>query len=239
LWSLCCGMSSLTRGWVCNLLVQFAVTLGPKFRRTHNHILLSHLRLAQPGGPGPRIPYLYPPGTEWPSYTPGRWVPFFAASYDSQGYSGSILNRLHMGHWTPEVEVKLRPTGESASLILVRPCSWLYWRWRWVMTYSHSVSLSWCRAPIWNPWPDFFSDWQLLVSWCVVSSLMEERSVTYLNNCFWVLPGQSLSGPSPELSWVYLTAEGRSSRYRAPLWGPWPDFILILSLVTIALLFFL
>jgi hypothetical protein len=36
-----------------------------------------------------------------------------------------------------------------------------------------------------------------------------------------------------ELSWVYLTANGQStssSWYRAPLWGPWPDFILLLSL---------
>jgi hypothetical protein len=45
-----------------------------------------------------------------------------------------------------------------------------------------------------------------------------------------------------ELSWVYLTADGQStssSWYRAPLWGPWPYFILILSFVTIACFFFL
>jgi hypothetical protein len=52
---------SLTRGRVCNLLVQLllglarAVTLGSKSRRTHDHILLSNLRLPWPGGPGPRI----------------------------------------------------------------------------------------------------------------------------------------------------------------------------------------
>jgi hypothetical protein len=57
----CCGAPSLTIGWVCNLLVQLflvlarAVTLGSKSRRTHGHILLSHLRLPQPGGPGPGI----------------------------------------------------------------------------------------------------------------------------------------------------------------------------------------
>jgi hypothetical protein len=64
---------SLTRGRVCNLLVQLllglarALTLGSKFRRTHVHILLSHLRLPQPGGPGPvfispwnRVAQLYP-----------------------------------------------------------------------------------------------------------------------------------------------------------------------------------
>jgi hypothetical protein len=32
-----------------------AITLGTKSRRTHIHILLSHLRLPQPGGPGHRI----------------------------------------------------------------------------------------------------------------------------------------------------------------------------------------
>jgi hypothetical protein len=52
---------SLRRGLVCNLLVQLllglarAVTLGSKSRRTHDHILLSHLRLPQHGGPGSRI----------------------------------------------------------------------------------------------------------------------------------------------------------------------------------------
>jgi hypothetical protein len=52
---------SLTRRRACNLLVQFllglfrAVTLGSKSRKTHSHILLSHLRLQQPGGPGRSI----------------------------------------------------------------------------------------------------------------------------------------------------------------------------------------
>jgi hypothetical protein len=52
---------SLTRGRVCNLLVKLllglarAVTLGSKSRRTQDHILLSHLRLPQPGGPDPHI----------------------------------------------------------------------------------------------------------------------------------------------------------------------------------------
>jgi hypothetical protein len=55
------GAPSLTRARVCNLLVQLlpglarAVTLGLKSRRIHGHILLSHLKLPQPGGPGPCI----------------------------------------------------------------------------------------------------------------------------------------------------------------------------------------
>jgi hypothetical protein len=44
LWALCWGAPSLTRGRVCNLLVQFAVTLRSKSRKTHDHILLSLLR---------------------------------------------------------------------------------------------------------------------------------------------------------------------------------------------------
>jgi hypothetical protein len=72
---------SLTRGWVCNLLYNSfwaclarAVTVGSKSRRTHGHILLSHLRLPKPGGPGSRI-YIpqelggpvIPPGTGFAS----------------------------------------------------------------------------------------------------------------------------------------------------------------------------
>jgi hypothetical protein len=56
------------RGWVCNLLVQLhlgiarAVTLGSKSRRTRDHILLPHMRLPLPGGPGPSI-YVFPKAT--------------------------------------------------------------------------------------------------------------------------------------------------------------------------------
>jgi hypothetical protein len=70
---------SLTRGRVCNLLVQLLlglareVTLGSKSRRTHGHILLSHLRLPQPRGPSSSIyiPHeqggpVIPPGTGFP-----------------------------------------------------------------------------------------------------------------------------------------------------------------------------
>jgi hypothetical protein len=92
---------SLTRGWVCNLLVQLllglarAVTLGSKFRGPHDHILLSHLRLPQLGGPGPSI---YIPQEQGGLAIP-LGTPFpFVASYDSQGYGGGILTRLHTGY---------------------------------------------------------------------------------------------------------------------------------------------
>jgi hypothetical protein len=63
---------SLTRGRVCNLLVQLllglarAVTLGSKSRRTHGHMLLSHLRLPQPGRPSSRIYIPQEQGTGFP-----------------------------------------------------------------------------------------------------------------------------------------------------------------------------
>jgi hypothetical protein len=53
------GTPSLTRGRVCNLqlllVLASAVILGSESCRTNDQILLSHLRLPQPGRPGPRI----------------------------------------------------------------------------------------------------------------------------------------------------------------------------------------
>jgi hypothetical protein len=40
--------------------------------------------------------YLCPPVTGWPSHTPNHRVPF-SSFYDSLGYGGDILTRLHMG----------------------------------------------------------------------------------------------------------------------------------------------
>jgi hypothetical protein len=70
---------SLTRGRVCNLLFLLglvgAVPLGSESRGTQDHILLSQfVRFHQPRGPGLRI--CIPPGTGWPSYIPGQWIPF-------------------------------------------------------------------------------------------------------------------------------------------------------------------
>jgi hypothetical protein len=80
----CCGAPSLKREWDCNLLVQLilglarAATLGSKSCRNHDHTLLS---FETPAAWRARSPYLYPPGTGWPSYTPGHWVPFCRGSF--------------------------------------------------------------------------------------------------------------------------------------------------------------
>jgi hypothetical protein len=75
-----CESPSLTRGCVRNLLVQLllgharAITLGSKSRKTHYHILPSHLRLLQPGGPGPLI-YI-PQEQSGPVIPPGKGFHF-------------------------------------------------------------------------------------------------------------------------------------------------------------------
>jgi hypothetical protein len=103
----------LTRGWICNLLLQLrlglagAVILWSGSHRTHDHILLSHLRLPEPGGPGPRI-YIrqkeggpvIPPGTEFLSCRPLRFVEL-RWRYSNPPPRGGCRN---------DVKVILRPT---------------------------------------------------------------------------------------------------------------------------------
>jgi hypothetical protein len=65
--------SSLTRGWVYRLqlllVLASAVILRSNSGGTHDHILLSQIRnFSKLEG---RSPYIYPPGTGWPGYTPG------------------------------------------------------------------------------------------------------------------------------------------------------------------------
>jgi hypothetical protein len=65
------GAPTLTRGRVCNLrcnhsMVRVSQNPKPYFTASSETPLTSRAR----------FPYLYPPGTGWPSYTPGHWVPF-------------------------------------------------------------------------------------------------------------------------------------------------------------------
>jgi hypothetical protein len=65
--------------------------------------------------------------------------------------------------------------------------------------------MSWCWAPIWSPWPNFC----FLSDSCKFLDVgrplwQEDGSVIYSYNCFWSLPEQSLSGPSPtELTTIF------------------------------------
>jgi hypothetical protein len=89
-------MSSLTRGWVwllqLLLALVIAVILRSESHGTHDHILPSQI-WDSPSLEGQSL-YLYPLGTEWPSYTPRPWVPFLLPPM-TQGYGGVILLRLH------------------------------------------------------------------------------------------------------------------------------------------------
>jgi hypothetical protein len=74
--------SSLTREWICNLLVQLllglarAVTLGVQVpQNSRPHFTASS---ETPPALRARSPHLYPPTTGWPSYTPRHWVPFLS-----------------------------------------------------------------------------------------------------------------------------------------------------------------
>jgi hypothetical protein len=74
-----CSVSPQTRGWICHLQLLLApaniVILGFESHWTHDHIsTISDLRLSPISRS--RSPYLYPPGSGWPSYTPRYRFPF-------------------------------------------------------------------------------------------------------------------------------------------------------------------
>jgi hypothetical protein len=87
--------------------------------------------------------------------------------------------------------------------------------WSWITTDSQSASLSWRRAPIWSPWADSWSVWQLRVSWCGAPSLMRGRvcnimlllgfsgrNTLFYCPSFWDSP--NIGGPGPR---IYIPQE--------------------------------
>jgi hypothetical protein len=71
LWSCIYWAPSLTRGQVCNLQCNHSIV-----RVAQNPKPYLTVSSETPTTWRARFPYLYPPGTGWPSYTPGHWVPF-------------------------------------------------------------------------------------------------------------------------------------------------------------------
>jgi hypothetical protein len=88
------GSLSLMKQRVCRLqlllVLASVVILGSGYRGARDHIL----RFETPPTCRARSPYLYPPGTGWPSFTPQALGSLFVVSYDSQGYGGGIRPRL-------------------------------------------------------------------------------------------------------------------------------------------------
>jgi hypothetical protein len=148
-----------------------AVTLGPKSRRTHGHILLSHLWLTQPGGPGSRI---YIPQEQGGQLHPRELCSLFVASYDSQGLRWRYSNQ------SPHV-----PPHRITWLALVLPNRNAYIRcmgeglcsdqanWQWGIGV---ICGRWCIASISHLWQLFFSFTGQLTS----SATLEVRYNKYM-----------------------------------------------------------
>jgi hypothetical protein len=113
---------SLTRGRVCNLLVQLllglarAVTLGSKSLRNHGYILLSHLRLPQPGGPGPRI-YI-PQEQGGPVIPPGTGFCFLSLTVSQDNPLSRVTPLIYLPG-DPDIRVRLPKEGK-ANFSLIR-----------------------------------------------------------------------------------------------------------------------
>jgi hypothetical protein len=127
--------SSLMRGWVCCLQLLLALASAVIFRSESRGLMTTFccLKFETPQTWRIRFPYLYPPGTGWPSYTPQALGSLFITSYNSQGYNGGIRPCIHMGsQWLTK----------SRSQVRLR-----------LMVYHQSSS--WCQAP-WDSRPETF-----------------------------------------------------------------------------------
>jgi hypothetical protein len=117
----------LSKYWseICGVITQWSESSG-----TRNHTLLSHLRLPQPGGPGPRI-YIaqeqggpvIPPGTGFPLNRLLRLAP-----YHSQGYGGGIITLpVYISFRNRMVQSKVKVKSRSH-----------------ITTEGQSINMSWC-----------------------------------------------------------------------------------------------
>jgi hypothetical protein len=92
--------SPLTRGWVCHLQLLLAlasaVILRTKSLGTQSHILLSQVRHS-PSLEG-QVPVFITRRNTVTQLHPQALGSIFFASYDSQGYGGSIRPRLYTGY---------------------------------------------------------------------------------------------------------------------------------------------
>jgi hypothetical protein len=107
-----CPESSLTRGWVSISLYNcFCALPGQSLSGSSPARLRPYFTLIFETPPiwRARSPDLHPQVQGGPVIPPGTGFPF-VDFYDSQGYSGGILTRLHMGTTYVKVKFILRPT---------------------------------------------------------------------------------------------------------------------------------
>jgi hypothetical protein len=102
----------LTRGRVCNLLYNCFWALPEQLLSGLSPVGLETYFIAPiletPPTWRARSLYLYPPGLEWPSYTPGHWVPF-----PSSPISSCYIIELEIKVYVIQVENLFLGTTES------------------------------------------------------------------------------------------------------------------------------
>jgi hypothetical protein len=125
---------SLTRRQVCNLLVQFVVTLGFKSRSTRDLNLQSRLRLPQPGRPSPciyiprdRVALLYPFLMAVSPY-------FMASKWSAKGTSNPTVTPLLRS-------TKPLPSNSYFSCFTVLPMR----KYASILTELHTNPLRYCQ----------------------------------------------------------------------------------------------
>jgi hypothetical protein len=172
------GLSFTIAGGLASTVILVYKSCG-----THNQSLLPQIQYSS--NLTGQVPYLYHPGTVWPSYNPRHWVPFslppmtcsatvevfeFASMWDNPGWQ-QLESK-------PKSNSKLcYDRGQSASLswcqatsgaqdqifVIVRQlcvCSLTATQSQtqsYVTTDGQSPSLSWCQATTWGPRPDFLN----------------------------------------------------------------------------------
>jgi hypothetical protein len=125
---------------ICSVITQWSESL-----RTHNHTLLSYLRLPQPGGPGSHI-YI-PQERGGPVIPLGNGFPLRCClrftSYDSQGYGGGILTLPQLGGPGPHIYILQKHDGPVQSQSHVTTDSGYYpSSCLWFKTQLNSIGLS-------------------------------------------------------------------------------------------------
>jgi hypothetical protein len=135
------GAPSPTRGWICNLFIQLllgharATTLGSKSHRTHDHILLSHMRLSQHGE---QCHCIYIPQEQGgPVILPGTGFPWLQWRYSNPPphENNPLKLKLKLNYNWQSVRQSVLVSGSHPEP-MTRFLFSVWWFW-----------VSWCGAP--------------------------------------------------------------------------------------------